>query len=357
MESTAATPMSAVSVAHEHDGRKLWPHVSKLNVRKESIYRFNNSSDDKSSSKYSIWDEERLGDCLGEYSLVKETGIDSLQMNIHNSFGNRFEVGLKSSSSETLNDSLSFEEINYNSASNHMKEFQKYSTKKKNQIANEGSSGGLFNYHIMPRVNLHKNMRDEPPSPESYETESVSLDNMSMGSSSNQSQVENLLRKASITSLPVDRSAQVDKIPRWTSLVSLIEKHVPSEKERFLLNQYLYSIKEESDDNFKKYKEKNQNRKLTQVEDIICEEEEVDKKVPKSLMSASRHDTNTSMESSVIINMPNRTKSRNREYSDNTLWSSFVYQPMRSRGGFSRNQIDRSNPVFRTFEGSVPHDM
>lgn len=95
--------------------------------------------------------------------------------------------------------------------------------------------------------------------------------------------------------------------------MSLIEKQKPSQNERFLLNQYLYSIKEESDDNFRKYKEKNTYSKKTQIEDIICDNEEVDKKIPQSLPSASRYETNASVESPVVINRPNRTRSRNRD--------------------------------------------
>lgn len=72
---------------------------------------------------------------------------------MRNSFGAKQE-GSKSST-DTMNDSLSFEEVNYNSASNHMKNFDKYSTKKKNNILDnhvmhDGSSGGLFNYCPKP---------------------------------------------------------------------------------------------------------------------------------------------------------------------------------------------------------------
>lgn len=44
-------------------------------------------------------------------------------------------------SSDTKIDNISFEEMNYNSASNHMKNFNKYSTKKKHIFSQEGSSG------------------------------------------------------------------------------------------------------------------------------------------------------------------------------------------------------------------------
>lgn len=77
------------------------------------------------------------------------------------------------------------------------------------------------------------------------------------------------------------------------SLVSLADKgKVYDKKERFLLNQYLYSIKEESDSNYFKFKEK-----ATQQEDIICEKDDEDKKIPYSLPSASRYDTNPELES------------------------------------------------------------
>lgn len=62
VESTTATP---VSVAREH-GRKVCPNDSKIHAKKVSTYKFNNSSDEKSSSKYSICEEEHLGNCMNK---------------------------------------------------------------------------------------------------------------------------------------------------------------------------------------------------------------------------------------------------------------------------------------------------
>ena len=70
-----------------------------------------------------------------------------------------------------------------------------------------------------------------------------------------------MVRNWSITSLPAVISTDKDKITRWTSLVALSQNKnkIPTQNERFLLNQYLHSIKEESDDNFRKFKDKTVN--------------------------------------------------------------------------------------------------
>ena len=248
MESTAATP---VSVAIERYGKKLSPHTSKMNMGKVSVFKFNNLSDDKSSSKYSIWEEERLGNWMKGYSDVRGTGIE----NLYNLTKHRFQwydEREKSSTTETFNDSVSFEEVNYNSASNHMKDFQKYSTKKKHQILKEGSSGGLFDYRLNERNERQVELYEES---EEY-SESHNSDYISIDATSNESNLDKLLRNASISSLPADKRSSDNKILRCTSLITLIQKQAPSEKERYLLNQYLHTIKEESDDNFKRFKEK-----------------------------------------------------------------------------------------------------
>jgi len=345
-ESTAATP---VSVANENFGRKIQPHTSQMNVRKESFYRFNDPDED-SSSQLSVCDEEVFANYMGDYSLIKESGIDSLQMNIDNSFKNKYNKGEKSSS-PTTNNNISIEEANYNSASNHIRNFDKYETKNKNKFMKEGSSGGLFVYEMGKRMVVNKpNFPDsiETSSYESEVSESVNCEIMSLATTSNPSQADLMLRHASISSLPVNKNSEVKRMPRSISLISLAGKQLPSKHERLLLNQYLCSIQEESHDNFKKYKKQIENKKSHQIEDVsVDDDEEESKKIPKSMNSASRYETNTSVESTDVVNMPNPTKSRNYEFIKPTMSGSFVNQTDRP---YSRNMVDRTSSVFRTFE-------
>ena len=101
-------------------------------------------------------------------------------------------------------------------------------------------------------------------------------------------------------------------------------------------------------------------KKLMRQEDIINEEEEnFPKNIPMSLMSASRYESNTSIGSSIKVNIPHRTKSRNCERVDNSMTE--VLETMRKpfvrnlpNKPFSQNYLNRkSNSVFRTFEGKI----
>jgi hypothetical protein len=113
----------------------------------------------------------------------------------------------------------------------------------------------------------------------------------------------------------------------------------------------IFSIKEESDDNFKKFKEKNIGKRIINQEDIQPENEECDRKAPLSMLSASRYESDTSVDSPVKVNMPNRTRDRSKDAHAN-MADSFVYQPRRNQN-MSRNGFDRQDPVFRTFEGNI----
>jgi len=80
-QTEATTP---ASVAKEYTQQKVYPNTSGVNIRKESIYKFNNqSNDDTSSSKYSVWEEEHLGNCMTDYSLIRETGIETIKFKMH----------------------------------------------------------------------------------------------------------------------------------------------------------------------------------------------------------------------------------------------------------------------------------
>lgn len=148
-----------------------------------------------------------------------------------------------------------------------MKDFQKYSTKKKHIMVNNDDLEELWSNDV------------------SMESSSVNYDCMSVASSSNKSAQKAILRNSSIVSLPAKQQEFSDKIPRCTSLVTLNQKEVPTQKERFLLNQYLQSIKEESDENFRKFKEKSFYENIVQQEDVMWNNDEaVDKKVGFSLI-------------------------------------------------------------------------
>ena len=172
---------------------------------------------------------------------------------------------------------------------------------------------------------------------------------------------QDLIKNASITSLPVECTSNQDKMPRCSSLITLLRNpNLPSQKERLILNKYLYAIKEESDEHFKKFIEMQNDKKLMRQEDIINEEEEnFPKNIPMSLMSASRYESNTSIGSSIKVNIPHRTKSRNCERVDNSMTE--VLETMRKpfprnlpNKPFSQNYLNRkSNSVFRTFEGKI----
>lgn len=83
------------------------------------------------------------------------------------------------------------------------------------------------------------------------------------------------MKNASITSLPVECSSNQDKMPRSSSLIAFMESpQLPSQSERLILNKYLYAIKEESDENFKKFIEIQNEKKLSKQEDIKVDEEE-----------------------------------------------------------------------------------
>ena len=315
---------------------------------KVPVFKFNNWSDEKSSSKYSVCEEEHLGNWLNEYSNIRENGVE----NLYNLTKNRFqwyEEKEKSSSTETFNDSVSFEEVNYNSASNHMKDFQKYSTKKKHQIMKEGSSGGLFTYKLNEPSEKNVEFIDE-----SDYSDSQNFDNISIDVTSTESNIDKLIRNASISSLPANKRSSDNKVLRCTSLINLMQKQAPSAKERYLLNQYLHTIKEESDDNFKRYKEKNDWRKLNQQEDVEFDDSEISKNTPMNLPTLSRYDSSTSIESSAVINIPNQTRSVKQD----SLCNSFIWNPQRKLGSLSRNVVaNRANPMFRTFEGSLSDNI
>lgn len=70
------------------------------------------------------------------------------------------------------------------------------------------------------------------------------------------------------------------------------------------------------------------------------------------MLSASRYESDTSVDSPVKVNMPNWTRNRSKEGHKNTT-QSFVYQPLRNQVKMSRNGFERQNPIFRTFEGNI----
>ena len=101
-------------------------------------------------------------------------------------------------------------------------------------------------------------------------------------------------------------------------------------------------------------KKNNENKRLNQQEDVECEDAELTINTPMFIPSSSRYDSNTSVESSAIINIPNQTRNRKQD----TFSNSFICQSKRNIGLMSRNpMIKRKNPMFRTFEESLPENM
>ncbi|CAI2387026.1 unnamed protein product [Moneuplotes crassus] len=324
MISTSATP---VSIAKEHND-KISFNSSGLNKCKESVYKFNEASSDFTESE--------------NYSICEEKNYEK-------------------SSTDTKYNSINFEEMNYNSASNHMRNFNKYSMKKKHIFTTEGSSGGIFTYNMMRDAKY-----DSIPEPTEEEVSEKTQSLWCEESLSNMTSTKDLAKNASITSLPAKRKSIRDDIPRCSSLVSLLgNQKQPSKKERFVLNQYLYEIKEESDDNFRKFMEKQSIRRTLHQEDVIIEEEEEEntKNVPMSMYSATRYESNHSGDSPIKVNIPHRTRSRNEaigvgvhpetlDINNNHDFGKMIKQP------FSRNNLDRNNnPIFRTFELKNPHQL
>ena len=84
------------------------------------------------------------------YSICEENNYNS---------SSQLPVDEKSSTATKYN-SINFEEMNYNSASNHMKNFNKYSTKKKHIFTKEGSSGILSIWGFRGNVYLQHDEGD-----------------------------------------------------------------------------------------------------------------------------------------------------------------------------------------------------
>ena len=67
-------------------------------------------------------------------------------------------------------------------------------------------------------------------------------------------------------------------------------------------------------------KKNNENKRLNQQEDVECEDAELTINTPMFIPSSSRYDSNTSVESSAIINIPNQTRNRKQDTFSNSFW-------------------------------------
>ncbi|CAI2381023.1 unnamed protein product [Moneuplotes crassus] len=322
LTSTSATP---ASIAREHD-EKIYFNDTNLKC-KESIYKFNETTSSFSMSDHPSVYSENLNKSP-EKCLTSET-----------------------ESIDTEN-SVGFEEMNYNSSGNNVQNFSKYSTKK----------------HVFNKVpNLVNNKVQDYPlicqesDAISEKTQSLWCEDSDFGSENCEEQKDwgdPILRNSSAASLPAKEKNKKDDIQRCSSLAALLGTNKqPSQKERFVLNQYLYEIKEESDDKFKKFIEKLNIRQALKQEDVIIEEEEEHtKNIPMSMYSASRYESIHSQDSCPRVNIPHRTRSRNERVPENSQTETYE---LSQRGTFkediakpfSRNRMGRkANPVFRTFQ-------